>query len=1070
MLPTTPEFDAAADSNTTEADARVRIYREFNAIAPSITVSAVHDPIEGRFNEEAVVSIRNPKKNGISYGPLREFFSSNNPNKGFRFILNQDFDAEVNARYYIPKLSVNDTSADVTVDYTQNYTMNQIIVRYENTRNSTTFYNETIKVYITPNGGAESLVFTGTMNTDGVSTVNYNGTTWGEGQDFTDTTVNVRKVRVVFTKGTWKHQPRIMYIGGVHALDVSSDVIAVTVDKSEFERDALMPIGQPSANTCRIELDNTGLDYRFSSSLDEDFFLKHQQIEIEFGLNTKYGGGADSFEYVKGGVFYVDSYGYSESSMTVEITGRDYASVLQERFCGNYLWEGVSVKHIVYDVLARSGVSLNSVIFDFGIAGNAAETNIRSYVWSHESQTVWDFLTQLAKSELGTVFFDEEENLVFTDRLDIDSKFLAGSQYTITENVNLESIEEDFEIVANRVKVGWEELKLNSSRFNADSVLDRDGNFSYSEGAEVLLNQILWQPNSDESYLGSATLARNLGVNDTHIYVTADTSLQISRDEGEVLIGDEFITYRDRTVLGNGSVRLKIVKRNARKNLSGAKKHLGVNGNYGLKTGTMWARSAFNGTPVPAIRVNTADGFQTRLRSRNSKYTRAIYTNIYNSSSISYNTKYTVYHCRFRFNDQGGTWREDDCGGMFINLDSKGQGIFFEVSNPENPAFVHSGGNKIGNARAYKANRALTVVPMPPAPDSAGDYATDFLFAKAKGREDGTYVDLTVVQESQSGYDRIVWYVNGQRINSFNTGNSRTYLSGLGYNSGQVAVGNAGNERGYFGTFIRGSTSMTVDFIYATNNQSVGPENLLDRGLETYYDSRRRSYNERNRAQTLSDLEYYVEFGAPVHEVIQLKVDHDSYPTSTASILNTAEESVKVLKATHSPFNSNILLANSSRIGVNLNDTVFYQDGSELDHSFFVYGVSIIRSDSEDITTSDGPSIRRYGVEEVEFINPWVNTKKHAVSLAKYIRKFWSEGQQHFTASVFPNPAIQPRDRVSLSYPDKGLTGGDAWFVNGVTITYDGGLSCSLKLKRFKDYPDVNDNIDYREDGGINIT
>lgn len=1069
MLPTTAQFDAAADANTTEASARVRVYREFNAIADSITVSAVHDPIDPRFDESAVVSIRNPQRNGVIYGPMREAFTSDNPNKAFRFILGQDFDLETAVRYYIPKLSGNSTTGDITVDYTKNFPMNQIVVRYENTRNSSTFYDEVVKVYITPDGGAESLVFTGSMNTDGVTEVNYNGT-WGEGQTFGSTTVNVRKVRVVFQTGSYLHQPRVMYVGGVHALDVSDDIITVSVDKSEFVRDPLMPMGQPSANTCSVELDNTELNYRFSDTEEENFFLKHQRVEIDFGLNIKYGGGADTVEYVPGGIFYIDDYGYSEASMTANISGRDYASVLQERFCGNYLWRNKSLKYIVQDVLARSGVSPVGVVFDFGVAGNANASNKRGYTWSHESQSVWDFLSTLAKSELGTVFFDEEENLVFTDRLDLDTKFLEGSKYTIDGDTNLESIDEDFEVVANKIRVGWEELELNSSKYNPKTSVNAENIMSYANGAEVLLNQVLWQPSDDESYLGSATLSRNLGVSDTYMYVSADTGIQITREEGEVLLDDEFVTYNERTTVSGGEVRMKIVKRNARNTLSGPKVHLGINANYGLGTSTFWNRGLFSGTPVAANRQNTSDGYRTRLASGQSRYAQVLHLNTYKykSGAMDYNSKYKVYHCRVRFDEQDSKFRKDDAGGMFINLNASGYGIFFEISNPDGQPFVRSNGSATGNARAYKSTRYLTTVPMPPTNLNESAYGTDFLFAKSNSKSDGTYLDITVLQQSLTGPDKITWYVNGELIDSFFTEYKKSELSGLSKN--QQTVGNSANQSGLFGTFVRGSTSMTVDFMYATNNTSVGPDSLVGRGFNRFYDTRKGSYNVKKSDKTLSDLEYYVEFGSPVHEVVEFKVDHDSYPNAKATLLNTAQDVVAVVADAHSPFNSHILVTNSGRIGVNLNDVVFYSDGTQLSHAFLVYGVGVIRADREHIETSDGPSIRRFGIQELELDNPWVNNKAQAVSLANYIRKFWSDGQQSFTAEIFPNPALQPRDRVSLSYPEKGLNGGDTWFVNGVKITYDGGLSCQLSLKRFKDYPDVNDDISYKDNGGINIT
>lgn len=1088
MLPTTSAFDAAIDANTTEVDARVCIYREYNAIADSITVSADHDPFDVRFDESAVVNIRNPKKNGIAYGPTADAFFSSNPVQSFRALLSSSFNAELDSRYYIPKFSVDTTLANLTVDYSKNFEMNQIQVRYENSKTSSTYHNSTIKVYIYEDGGASSLIFTGAMNADGVTTISHKGGAWQDDYSaagweesllFTDTTVRVRKVRVQITQGSsGKWQPRLMYVGGIHALDVSDDLVSASVTKSAFERDELSPFGQPSANTCSIKLDNTALKYRFGPDVDRSYFLKHQRITVEFGVNTKYGGGADTFLYVPAGTFYVDSYSYSESDLTVDVSGRDFAQQLQERMCGNYVWESKSLKYIVTDVLARSGVSARDVIFDFGVTGNSSESNLRKFTWSSNTQTIWDFLSTLAASELGTVFIDEEDNIVFTDRLDIDAKFNEGSQYTISDSVNLESIEEKSSVVANKIKVSYETLEINSTKFNPVLVVDEDGEPSYENGKAQYVTQALWRPSGEDAYLGSAILLRRLKPTDAYMYITADSGIQITRDKGELLIGDEFITYSSREALTNGDLKLTISKRDSRGTIRNPSRvHLGVNDSYNTDSNTFWARSVM-AKPVQARRQVINGGFRKSLVTSSDKYNRVIHTTSFGRSEMSYSSKYRVYGMRFTFRStgvnsrSGAPFRQDDIGGMFINLDNSGEGIFFEVSNPDVTTNHIAYPGAKGSVRAYKASRYLTIVPLPPVPDLSDPRDVDVRYSKGYTKngfdKDGTSIDITVVQKENIGRpDDITWFINGNAAGTFQTAYSGRYLKGKGYNSGQQSLGASYNERGLFGAFIRGSSVMDVEYIYATNDDTFGTSNDFSRPTFRPFDTVNGSRVDGSFKKSVGKQDYFYEFASPVHEAKEYEVDHDTFPSIYARTLNSNEGSISVFHDSHTAFSSKMLVANTSRVGTQLNDTIYLEDGTTRKNLFLVYGVGIIKVESEDIETKDSASIRRYGVEEFSFSNAWVNSKNQAVSLASYIRKFWKGGQQGFEATVFPNPALQVRDRVSVSHTEKGFGGGDTWFVNGITLSYDGGLTSTVDLIRFEDYP--TGDSDYRDSGGVNI-
>lgn len=1049
MLNTSPEYDVAAKGGANGEDSvtphtRTLLYREYNSIlSPSVDVWP--DPIDKRFDGDNVLNSRNPDLRGISYGPMDEFYFSEDPTYGYRFIKSEDFDDERDVAYFVPKDSAlsNNSIGVVTIDYGANYGMNSVQIRYDHTRSQTTTHDYTIWLEISTDGNSWTEVYRGPTNDDGNTQVFYNGTDWDFGPSRVDgSTVQARYVKATILRGSENVNPRIMYVGGLEVVKLDDDIVSLSTDKSEFEQSTYLPYGESTSNTCSIELDNTAQEYRYGPTAEEDYFQKYQKFTVEFGFDvSKYGG--SGIEYVPGGTYYVEDFDYDEAGMTVSVNGTDYSIFLKERMCDNAIWEGKSLKYIIRDTLARAGFSPKFCIFNFGITGNDNEANKRKYIWSHNEQTVWEFLTTLVKSELGTIYFNEEGRLVVTDREYFRTSIDDGSQITLTADVDIESMSERHVIDANKVTVKYSDIAPSSTKFNPAAVVGKDNNTTYVNLGERYKSDILWSP-SDDTFLGSSVLIRPLKPWSDKIVMAAKDANQISEEKGIVRVGRELIKYDKRSVTDHHLIL-----------------HIEERGAFGTPISETMPRYQ-DRPPIRVERMRNKSfpnysgyGWLMKMQ-RSGLRVRKLYRSNYGKgqwhklfihpNNMSYGSNYDVYGMSFTFNRLPRGARDHQAAGLFINNNSIDRAWYFEV----NKFGLEEGGT---NMVAYKGGTNMaSSVPMPPFPHSHTS-ENRMLFAETGKDPDtgqhkiGTPIEIMVFNNKSR--KRLSFFVNGNLVNSSNYTYRRNEAGSFSdLTTNQRTMVQCNLPKGEFGVFLHGSTDITVDYLFATNKDQFDGYDLL-----RPYNPATNAFERKWLPETFSG--YYEEFGTIVHEAAEFKAEHSTYPNLNPKLLNTLEHKLHVHYQTHSPFNSEVIVSNNDRYGVNINGTNFSPDGSQVTSGFLVYGVPIVTNEEDEVQVSDKEAVRKYGPSEVEISNEWIDSKGLAKSIANSVKAQWKRPVTFFDIEVFPNPAIQPGDRIKVSYPDKGFTTSDIWIVTGATISYDGGLSGTLTLKRFTESPPV---------------
>jgi hypothetical protein len=1056
MLNASNEYMLAARGGGLGKDAvtpitRTILYREYNSILDPTVTAAVG--VDTRFNSSNVLKTRNPLFRGISYGTMDEFFLSDDPSNAFRFIQSEDYDEERDAAYYIPvDVSVPEL-ADVTIDYGELVDVNNLQVRYDNTKSKTEIYDYDIEIYGGSTLGSMTLLFSQEAASLGVTDIFYNGSDWNEGPSRVDgSMLSLRYIQLIVRKGADNVNPRIMYFGALQAEYLDDDIVSLSINKSEFEQSTYLPYGESSSNYLTMTLDNTGQKYRYGPSIKEEYLDKFQKITVEFGFDvSKYGG--SGVEYVAGGTYYIDDFNYSEGDMTMSVNATDYSIFLKEEMCSNSVFINKSLKYIIKEVLAQAGFAPRFCVFNFGIVGNSEETNIRKVVWTTSEQSVWDFLSTLIKSEMGNMYIRESGDLVFTDRAYFRTNIDNGVTEILTDAVDIIVMNETKTIGANKITVKYNDIGPSKDDFNPARVVGVDGNLTYINQGPRYKNNILWSP-SDETFLGSTVLSRQLNADSTHIYVPIDDANQISEDEGIVRIGREFIRYEERTTTESSGLRLKIVERGAFNSA--------VNGvippyNVGppRRTDSVRNMSRPDTTTYEVLNRSERRGLRARKLHKSSNGVGKFMRWFVRPDENKF-LDYDVYGLGFTFNEitaEEGFIR-DQRAGMVINVTSTDyeRPLYFSVSKDG----LLDDGKAGPNLVAFKGGMDMaSSVLMPPFPEEYTDESNGrFAFAETKIDESTGLVKLGTPVQILVYHDRSLnvyyWYVNGSLVNSFSDSYSHRLPAVFrNMTPAQNTTVAKSSVRGAFGFFLQGSSDVTVDYMFATNNEEFDANSII-----THYNSNPGSYVYQT---ALPDefVGYYEEFGATVHEVSDFKADHSVYPNLNPRILNTLEDKLAIYYQTHTPFTSRILVSNNDRYGVSLNGTNFTADGGSETGGFLVYGVPIVTEEEDQLESVDSNSVRKYGPMEVEIANEWVDSQGLAKSLADSILASWKKPVSFFNVEVFPLPTIQPGDRIAIDYPSKGFTQSDVWIVTGVTISYDGGLSGTLNLKRFIETPPV---------------
>lgn len=1028
MLPVSADFTSAIQNDTMEVIPRIRWWFSWNhLLTPTVTLGMNTSIDADLFPPESVLNSHRQSTSGSAYAIVGDSYTSTNPRHAYRVAPS---DAEVNPILQLTTRTTggggNTTAmSQIDVDYATELDANVIEIQLETLRSAIdtgNFHGVNVDVFYKNTSDAWVSAFTGTIttNAEGRLLLYWDGTAWSTTEQDYNSRTTIKGVRLEVddtnTAAAWN--PKIRYVGAHDVQDVTDDIVSFSVTKSESQQLTYMPFSEPVTNTANLVLDNTAQKYAFKPVGEtQPYYDLNMRFDFELGIDLTYIGGT-GIEYIPLGTFYMDSQSYS-TDLEISMDMSDYSKFWQRKFLDDCFWIDKSYKYVIKDMLARTGMDAGAVAFDLGIDQIDNETQTLDYVWYKNDTLLWDGLSDIVKSELGTFFVQEDRSYLFTDRGFLNNKIDAGVQWTIDADIDLESANQDFTVDANEVEIAYTHVGKNiDSRgiVQPEYVLDENGDLvlSYTTTGETEISSVLWEPGS-ALVLSAAPLYATMTNEQDFVRLTRPLG-ETFPETGTINIEGEYIDYDGKTIETN-YVELSNLVRGTRGTTADG------HDDGAAQVTAMDAEQATYHTASagPTVTTSLVDGRFVAEQA----CTAAV-----NTDGDDYNT-FTAwrpsgtatnpggsdyaYGCRFHFEDFSNQSEESNMAGMFVHAKPStwaGDATLFDtywievvsMSEMINQDFI------TGSLRVYRTSDKNPISArngLPPTTDNA-IYGHDGIII-------GNNIPVNIDVYWDSDAELFTLYVNDVFITSWQA----SYTDGeIQHPDAQTSPSKNNyydaNLTGNWGVFVRGNTKAAFEYVYA---------GAIDRGAEQFVSSYIYGGFSSQQYLTRTGSQYFKEFGSIAHELRRFEIDHQVYPNRWARIFHSNEYEAQIVYQTHTSFRSMFEVVNTSRSPAVLvgNDQSIYNHGLGANHQFFVYGSTVIEIESGESTARDKEAIRKRGISNVRVESPWIQTDSQAKRIADWVTANWAEPVDFYDVEWFPMWALQPGDRVDIDYPEKGF-------------------------------------------------
>jgi len=433
---------------------------------------------------------------------------------------------DVSTNTKVPWTSSSNPPTTITVDYGQPVNCNKILISTD------PFVDRATQITVQIDKGSGFQTIANNYSPSGYLTELYlqssDGNTWSD-------TVNrnyltqIYKVRLTISATASGYPVQVYEIDAMIEADISDDVLSWTINKDrDISSQTASPIGMSNANSASITLDNSSNKYNNESSQSPYKDMLYPNVRFDIWLGFKLPD--SSYEYVKQGVFYADSWDMSNDTSQVSVSCRDGSKFLQDYKVTPILYEDWLISDIIRDITERSGIRDKAIDTSLSLditrpEGDHAdiidvEDTVcipkRHTVWTVDDQTYWQFLQEIALADLGSFYFDETGTFVFQTK---EWMKKTTVNLTLDQDVHIISAKHRNEIVKNSFSI----------EYTIPKVTD------HSVG--------LWEAD-DPTILDATTLGGSITANDT---VIPAGDISDWPKKGYIKIDDEIIRYDNRT-------------------------------------------------------------------------------------------------------------------------------------------------------------------------------------------------------------------------------------------------------------------------------------------------------------------------------------------------------------------------------------------------------------------------------------------------------------------------------------------------------------------------------------------
>lgn len=926
---------------------------------------------------------------------------------------------------------------------------NKITYTVENTYATPTVYDVQIK---STTGGAWTTVSSNVaVPAGGKVELFWNGTAWTTTPAF-GLSANVSAVRLVVTQMNKQAFFNLIELGVALELDVTADLVSWNDSFNMGEDDFITPLGQISSNNGQVVLFNDSQTYTNTNATSILYGLLDKGVIFRGWM--KYGS-----DLVQDFEMFSDGWQESESDTTVTLV--DGSKFFMDTKPRPVLYKDIPVQEAIWRICDIVGFNNYKVT-----AIDDSPHAMIDIFWTDGEKTAWEIFGELSRATQTAIYFDSYGTLQVKTRDAAWNSNAATTYDFIRDSVpggqpsNIVSLSEADDYEANKVVINWQPTSFSEQRDN------------------VTPFEVVWEPE------GSVVLrATELGKN----FLIGDMVLSLPTKEGKTWpwsgmanIEGEFIEFdAKRYVNYAGGTRTTdwVEDYATQQRIDAAtdvsQRHLNnYTGDLRVKTRGAWnteekdhrvdmagwtkRRRRNYGTsnsPCSGIKLDAANSLVTVSGPQN--LTMNDYTYLTHGAAVDQG----FYYLGTRMRVDKST-HKDKVGGIFFHGDggTNGAAYYLEIMatsrmngkmrHVRNEVMFYS--MKSDGSKKFYGGERVTMK------DKSKNHKKGAKTKKDIGAE------MAVVQDRFIDFD--IWF------EILGNGDHRFQIWASGQFLFEAIVPNGSGwqhtRSGYVGLFARGHSSLSFDYFYGINNLGVTPvdgESYFDRIDGAYrgnqplddWDWERRQVRRKVRKKWKKVWQKYnqrfmEEFGPVVHEAREFKVKFNSEtPVLQSKLYYSNKTQALCSEYVGDISGAHFVMANKHRENaiVSGDDELTAMGNGTINHKLFVYGRPVIQKDAQKIEKMDEWSIRRRGLIEVEYDSPWIQNEEEAKNFAEWLTSHWSRSDSKLEVEVFGNPLIELTDVVTVTWKHIDA----AFYVIGITNTYEGGLTTTLTLRKAHD-------------------
>jgi hypothetical protein len=762
-------------------------------------------------------------------------------------------------------------------------------------------------------------------------------------------------------------------------------------------RSASLPIGATAANSGNIILDNTDKLFNiFGNSLYGKYTTPDVPFFISFDHELrKYG---TSEEILLATEMYADTWTFSNSSMTAEVTLRDYSKYLQEKTVDSYVDQGITAGRAISDLMLSSGFPRRKIIFIDKYDEVVFLDKPKAYVAFNDT---YEQIVDSIDSGVAHIF----DHCQYLDFISPANNLTLGKSLLYSDTLSTQD---------------ESERRLTSNIESTFEPYYRQGSISESFtnlGSEDIIGN---STNSWTTEIFHFVDFDNFNQFDTEIMLIKNESAGFSQRYNYKLyyeVSGSEVTY-SWGFLNTSNVEQKITAPPVDASIPHqiVVRKTGGSPNVfdliidGAVSATLSTSVAINTTSCPYFYIESYSGIynQKTFVSNFSFYDYALPNqNIYNhfvSSSVALVSTYRyLYAADETYWDAMLSIATADLGMFYIDE----YGIFrYEFRN-----FIHEDIFQKHQSSQYTFSDDVNII--------EGNYVTEVQTNKISVAVKKVSVESTSTSGLWSAADgeSLITGTLSSSVSPESTGVTLTSTTDpYWFNSGYIKIDDeiiryndiSGNvlgklERGYFGTtpswHAAGSLVREVKYFNIVYSSKPAAAVKYPKLTNNFAD-----------------------------------VDRFSATAGSAEIIVSVSDSA--------PKNATYVLSGTNALtGI--------KDG------FSLAGVAVNNSESEELVTDMASEItsnlRRYGVKELKIDNPFIQNKDYAKLIADYVLGYYKEPVRILDVQTLAVPNLQLGDLITISkFEDLGIVDEKYWVVS-ISMSYDGGITQNLSLRAYGD-------------------